>query len=498
MLGSAFGVNLNHCLTSTPSLVRQDLVKEYTPTGIVYTFTTNSLCHSPNVQIFNGDKVKFPDKPIGQLEIKVFSLAGNLKVQLSNLPTHPYPSLRTLSFFAENLMLNGYLLFRRLKPFWIFQKRSIRKRQKVFQADIYPDGFFCLGQRFYQCFIGNFQSESDKPTIGFASYPNLLDDRTFGQRAVPNNLDQTDILDIQPQPPTLISLNFSTVTIGKLQGSKAVRFFKAWVANFLAFLKPIKEALESFVKTAQNVLAGGKVEENQFFIGRPQIFKFKGLFVVGDFLLFFFPSIFAFFKGVVIKSARYFQKLAQQPALRFGRFEFVLISDPQPLTPPLRRNISFYYFHANLSNGANIIRAAPQGRQAATQFWKLFSQYPACITPKTVSNLSRCKIGNVQAKEKVYMVRLDGNFYNFTPKHSNALLQQLSKSLCHRTRKDRTAVFGAPNEVITNFANTTVVDSPSFALLFLQHAVHPLFNYTAPSNIILQREGGERAHSPVA
>jgi hypothetical protein len=52
--------------------------------------------------------------------------------------------------------------------------------------------------------------------------------------------------------------------------------------------------------------------------------------------------------------------------------------------------------------------------------------------------------------------------------------------------------------VIANFANTTVVDSPSFALLFLQHTAHPLFNYTAPSNIIPQREGGEGAHSPVS
>jgi hypothetical protein len=303
------------------------LVKEYTPTGIVNTFTTNSLRQAFDIQIFSNDKIKFLDKPIRQLEIIILSLASDLQVQLGNLLTQPFPSFRTLNLSAENLLLMSYLLFCCFNPSWILQKRTVRKCQKVFQSNIYTDSFSCFGQRFHQRFFGNFQSESNKPTIGFASYPNMLDDRTFGQRAMPNNLNQPNILDIQPQPPALINLNLRAVTIGVFQGSKAVRFLKAGVANFLAFLKPIKEALEGFVKTAQDVLAGGKVKEKQFFIGCPQIFKFKGLFVVGDGSLFFFPSIFAFFKGVVVQSARYFQQPTQQPALRFVWFESILIGN---------------------------------------------------------------------------------------------------------------------------------------------------------------------------
>jgi len=305
-----------------------------------------------------------------------------------------------------------------------------------------------------------------------------------------DNLNQTDILDIQPQPSFLIGHNLCAVAVGKLQSPETVGFLEAGVAHFLAFLQPIKEAFKGFVKAAQDMLAGGKVKERQFFIGCPQILKFEGLFLIGDGSALGFPSLFSFLKGIIVDLTRYCQKLPQQPALCFGWFEFILISKFQQLTPPLRRNISFNYFLANLSNSANIIGAAPQGRQAAAQLWKLLPQYSACITLKAVSNLSRCKIRSMQAKEKVHMVRLDGDFYNFATKHSNALLQQLSKSLCHQTREDRTAVFWAPNEVIANFANTTVVDSPSFALLFLQHTAHPLFNYNASSNIIPRRKDG--------
>jgi hypothetical protein len=48
---------------------------------------------------------------------------------------------------------------------------------------------------------------------------------------------------------------------GELPCSKAVRFLEAGVANFLAFLESIKEALERFIKTAQDVLASGKVKQ---------------------------------------------------------------------------------------------------------------------------------------------------------------------------------------------------------------------------------------------
>jgi len=152
---------------------------------------------------------------------------------------------------------------------------------------------------------------------------------------MPHNLNQTDILDIQPQPPPLIRLNLCSVAVGKLQSSKAVGFLKARVANFLTFLKPAKEALKGVIQTAQDVLAGSKVKESQFFIGRPQTLKFKGLVIIGDGSVLTFPSLFAFLKGVVVKSARYFQETPQQPFLCLSRLKFVLVGKVHRSITPL-------------------------------------------------------------------------------------------------------------------------------------------------------------------
>jgi len=57
-------------------------------------------------------------------------------------------------------------------------------------------------------------------------------------------------------------------------------------------------------------------------------FSFHGLVIIGDSSLFFFPSLFAFFKGVVVDLAGNAEQVLKHLLLRFVWFQAILVSEP--------------------------------------------------------------------------------------------------------------------------------------------------------------------------
>ncbi len=141
MLAGSMGGNLHEGPPSPPSLEGQYPVQENAPASIVHRLAQVALRQPLDVQIFNGDEVKFSDKPVDQFEVKILPLLGNLQVHLGNLPTHPSPTLRALLLPAKNSLFGSNLFLGFFKPSWVVPQSPIRKGQKVFHPHIYANAF---------------------------------------------------------------------------------------------------------------------------------------------------------------------------------------------------------------------------------------------------------------------------------------------------------------------------------------------------------------------
>ncbi len=312
---------------------------------------------------------------LANFQVEVSALSGDFKVQLGNLPAHPSPSLRTLHLPAQKALFCCNLLLGLFEPSWIVSQRPVGESQKVLHANVYADGFSCRRQGCKDNFVWNFQSESSIPTVGFSGYPDLFDDGAFRQRTMPDDFNHADSLDIKAHSSTFIGFDFRTVTVGELQSSKAVRLFEARVADFAPFFGAAEEPFEGFIQATQDMLAGGEVEESEFFVRIPAFFKFVGLVAVGNGSLFGLPHGLSLGEGSVVEAAGDSQQFFQQSSLGSGGLETILVSQFHRLTPLLRCK-------TNLSNRADIVRPAPEGWPSSAQFRKLLPENSAGIALK--------------------------------------------------------------------------------------------------------------------
>ena len=445
-LAGAVGVNLDHHPTSSPSHIGQRPVEEQTPACVQHLLAQVPLSQAVHVQILDDDKPEPPTQVPCQLPVEILSLSSKLKVKLSYLFTHPFPSFTAFPLLAQDTLFFCQLSFSFLIPAGVFDNFPVRKGKQVLNTNVYSDGGIQGRKQTSEGILRDINRKGNIPAVRLLRYPCLFDS-AFGKGTVPENLDQTDVLDVEA-----VLLDSKTIVVDEFQGPKAVRFLKAGIARFLPCFKPPEEGLKGLIQPSKDLLTSREVQSTKLG-GIPQFLKLCSLVVVADTFTVLLPGFPSLGQGCVVKPAAKFKELPEGPLLVLARIEPILVRSKH-LPTFLSFDIPLYYFLANLTQGTDVIASAPKRGKSAFEFGKSPSKDVGSVTLDAVGNLSWRQFRR-HFHEKVDMIWLNFQGYDRTTEFFYLLVDELFQTRDDVVYKDRSSVLGTPDKMIADMINSS-------------------------------------------
>ncbi len=303
-------VHLNQAATSVFSFVR-DFIEKGRPSGIIDTLGKHPACKSFDVQIFDGYHAIIVDQPTRNLVVKVRPLIMDVRVRsLQKLYGFPATMRTFLSSGNLTLCLAEFCLCLTVVA-WIVNLRSIRKRGKRGQANIYADAFKRRGQvlRF------TLNGKTREPSSGFALYGKRLN--LALQRAMQFDFDLADFRQAQMRPLH----GKAELRIGERIVSGAGT--KARESGFVPAFHAGKEGFESLINTVQGVLQNLRIDIFKFFARRFDFRKLRALSGEVHRLAVDAPRIAAFLQRGVVEFRAVRKRAVKQSRLWLRRIDSV-------------------------------------------------------------------------------------------------------------------------------------------------------------------------------
>lgn len=313
-------------------------------------------------------------------------------------------------------------------------------------------------------------------------------------RAMPDNLNHADILDIKPQPFPFVGLNLRPISIGEFQCAKTMRFFKPRITNLLSCLDGSEKLPERLVQPTKDMLGGTEVQAGDFLVDLPRFCQFPCLVEIGDGSSLLFPSFLPLSERFVVETASNAKECRQKPFLRPIRLETVLVSQyHRLLSPSLPCDVSFNGLFTDLSDRPDIVGTAPECGKSAAQLGELLPQNSNCVALQAEGDLGRRKVRRPHLHEKMNVVGLNRQFRNLSAEGGNAILQKFLKPTGYCSLQDGTTILRTPNEVIANFTHTTIMHRPTLAeyVRILWHITITKSNYKTCACLTRQRRQRE-------
>ncbi len=313
---------------------------------------------------------------------------------------------------------------------------------------IKPDSDISRGQRIRR----TFNDERYMPTaIPVRNGEGL--DRTVN-RSMPLDLDVAHTLEVKPRAgdPATIAMS------GVLDRIEPVGGFESRITRLLPCLDAAKERLERFVKSPQGLLKRTVIAESNRFVGSPESSqKPCCLFGIADRFAKQLESFLTLLQRLIIQiavSAKLFHE-------RLG----LLLCGIQPVFVGLDHLSLFLLFDklfdrlfGNLTHATDIIRSAPQGREARPQSFIFLSKKPGSISLELIGEPLRC-FCRVRRNKQMNVVRhYLKRFYNHV-KLICLFIKQKFQVFGYVSRKDRSPIFGAPHKMIFQGINTAMTFS---------------------------------------
>ena len=450
-LGRVVRGNLDHCLTSICGFIRQHS-KEVTPTRVTHALGDVAAAQAIDVQILDGDKAEASDQCGRNLVMKVVTLVGNVFVQAAYLAGQ-FAILATAPLATRATALqNGQSFFRCAKPARVVDVLVRGQRGKGQQPHVNPNGRSDAVIRFG---IRQFQLKAGRPVAEIVPLEDdHLDLGIAGDRAVLEQSHQTDVLDVEPP-----RLEADPVTVDVADRFEPTLALETRVARFLAGLHAPEECLEGFIQAAQGLLDRRIVEPGGILVKLAQFLELVGLVIVVEADATFLPRHTPFLESRIVKLAMNLPHAIKRLTLRVIRVETKFVAQQHLLTR-LCLNIAPHRFSRYVARCANIVAARPQRWQAAVKPVELLAQFVAGVPLKAVHDLAyrQCRW---KLDQQMYVVGLDFQCDNVTLERLDLFADQFIESLRNPVGQDRTAILGAPYQVVRDIVDCV---SRSFGL----------------------------------
>jgi len=440
--------------------------KELSPASIRYAFGKMMILnHVCNLKVFNGYPAVSVNNISSELVSKVFALILGLLILLRQ-------QLDSLASVASTFLAPRHFSVCFTKCCLCFSEVSRIPYRLIVAGDserceshINSNLPIRNGQRFSINSIG-------KHRIPFATLPLDCDSLDFSfQRAMHLDFNFANIQHIEP-----ITLELDAVAIGwecdRVKAMPASKSRKPWL--LFSLLKPSKESLERFIKSAKHVLSSTVVQKCVFGICVPNLFNLIGLVIVVKRNVVLLPSVSAFLKPSIIKGSGYVKQILKSLRLNLAGIHPVKECFTH-LFALLLLNILSNCRFANVSDCANIIAPRPKARQLGTQLRKFRAKYMRGITFKLIHNMLN-RLSGLPSDGHMNVVRLNLHYFYLNSKLLCFEIKHLFEAYCDATRKHLFPVLGTPDKVILN-----VEDAPCISLISFNHG-----DYYTTDNVISQ------------
>lgn len=306
-LTCAMRVHLNKCSTSVFCFVRQ-IVKEYSPSGIMNGFRQHTTSKTLDVQIFNTNYIILFYNLIRKFMKKVSSLICDPLILFCKKHYRLFSAIRFFISLSGNASLkNPKFILRLLMESWIINKFSIGCNHKIFKTHVNAYFFvgFLEGAIFYI---------AGKRNIIFFILPRNRDcfNFTFNWSVQPN------INIAHPLQINFVRFQFTSIAIGRIRYciKSLVRLISGKANIFLFTFNSIKKCPVSFINSAENILTGRKISQLNHSVF-PELFELISLVVIINALPCYPVRFFSFFNGAIIKLASIKKLVINQFNLRF-------------------------------------------------------------------------------------------------------------------------------------------------------------------------------------
>jgi hypothetical protein len=173
---------------------------------------------------------------------------------------------------------------------------------------------------------GDFQHQAEVPLVIHALDNHMLEDRSFGDRTMIDDLDFPDILEVEAYLTVLLPAKFAAISItvlDTLEAAAALETGKTWV---FSGLQPAEESREGLVQPAEHLLDTCGVQHSEdigFVVAL--ISKVRPLCRVIDTLARLLIHIDTLLKSSIVESASLPEQLVKQVGLLLVRAQSVFV-----------------------------------------------------------------------------------------------------------------------------------------------------------------------------
>jgi hypothetical protein len=237
-------------------------VQEPSPTRVQNALAQSSvLDHTGDVEVFHHNQRIQQGVVMGNLEVKITSLALNLQVRLCHTSGGFLASSAAFLAAAQRLLFASQCLLRCTEEAWIWDGIAVTVGQEGREPNINPDSwsiiFCCCNINTRRCLTHN---QRIPVTIGTIDQIDRLG-RAF-KRTVQLDLDASTKLFWHNQMPTIDSHITTSTPLSKLKGVPLVwllepRESNAWTTIRLSLMSMVPKELQRLVEPVSNCLQRG-------------------------------------------------------------------------------------------------------------------------------------------------------------------------------------------------------------------------------------------------
>ena len=313
------GINFRYPTTSIASFVVEHS-DELSPGSVGHALRDVAAAKAVDVQIFDGDEAKLVDQSVRELVLEVTPLVGNVLMLFGEQKSQLLIALTT-RFCARSLALSdGKLFLRGAEPTGIIDLLTRGQRSEKLKAHINADFGFAVVPNGN---IGQFDLEDDVPVVQSVPLDDgLLDNAVIGDRAMLEDADMPDILDIE-----LVILQPEPIAVAEFERGKPTNSLETRIARFLSCFDAAEEAFVRFIQTAKNLLTGRVIQLAQavgvFLANIPQL---VGLVIIVDRDLLELPVVPSLLKGSIVKQASLLKEKVEVIGLLFSWVKSELVT----------------------------------------------------------------------------------------------------------------------------------------------------------------------------
>ena len=461
-------INFYNFLTSIFSFVIQ-YVKKHSPSNIVYRLSKHSSCKSFDIQIFNANYIIFINKLTRKFVYKIKSLIGNFFMLFCQKNNGFFTTCRTLMFSGNRPLKDTKFLLRFFIKTRILNEFSFRGNSKTFKTYINPNNIVCFGKKTWFGFTSKKNVILPVFTCNAYSFYNSFN------RAMKSYINFPYSLQINFIYMQLTSISIRRIFKGIISGS----WFKAGKSGFLPFFNSFIKSFKSFIKLAQNSLAGKEVcNTAQFFISK--LFKFFCLIIIAKMFSRRTISHNPLFKGCIIKFASLKHLIIYKLNLCFVWIKAVFERFKQ-LSFLLIFNIIFNSFFRTKSYCSNIIRPTPQSWHSCSELYKFFSQFTGGISLKLSRYFIWTKHCIFTIKKQMNMIRHYFHCFYVNINLISFFIKQFFQSLFNIIFQYIKSVLRTPNQMKFNIERFICV---FHELYFMQR-----YNIVLNKNLLIKNGG---------